>query len=391
MTVSQQHIIYVMVYTFVMGYLFGASAYLLLSQRNGFGKESLPTNRIRRASGLCVLMQALSYIFGLVSVAHSFFSYHYQADPPTLFVDILTCLCPMMWFLMLLIPTYRRPFLTAAVPYIPVVVCLVGFVMTGENLWRRGTVIYMAVVWVLFLADYWRRSMRFRRVLNYYYSEVRYRRLAWVQIVILMLVAQMVVYALAYVFHMPGGMFVSAAINVLMATTMVWYADHHKLSLEVERDYEAYQSYLGQLREQGEAPAPSASAEALSTGTLNDQSSAGHEYAWIGDRLEQYCKGEALYLQPDLTLESLAHQIDTNRTYLGRYFSYAGTTYYNYINTLRIDHAVRLMQSSPDISLQEVAESSGYSNGTSFRRAFADRVGCLPSEYKERLAGHQEF
>lgn len=391
MTVSQQHIIYVMVYTFVMGYLFGASAYLLLSQRNGFGKESLPTNRIRRASGLCVLMLALSYIFGLASVAHSFFSYHYQADPPTLFVDILTCLCPMMWFLMLLIPTYRRPFLTAAVPYIPVVVCLVGFVMTGENLWRRGTVIYMAVVWVLFLADYWRRSMRFRRVLNYYYSEVRYRRLAWVQIVILMLVAQMVIYALAYVFHMPGGMFVSAAINVLMATTMVWYADHHKLSLEVERDYEAYQNYLGQLREQGAAPAPSASAEALSTDTLNDQSSAGHEYAWIGERLEQYCKGEELYLQPDLTLESLAHQIDTNRTYLGRYFSYAGTTYYNYINTLRIDHAVRLMQSSPDISLQEVAESSGYSNGTSFRRAFADRVGCLPSEYKERLAGHQEF
>lgn len=228
-------------------------------------------------------------------------------------------------------------------------------------------------------------------MLNYYYSEVRYRRLAWVQIVILMLVAQMVIYALAYVFHMPGGMFVSAAINVLMATTMVWYADHHKLSLEVERDYEAYQNYLGQLREQDAAPAPSASAEALSTGTLNDQSSAGHEYAWIGERLEQYCKGEELYLQPDLTLESLAHQIDTNRTYLGRYFSYAGTTYYNYINTLRIDHAVRLMQSSPDISLQEVAESSGYSNGTSFRRAFADRVGCLPSEYKERLAGHQEF
>lgn len=390
MTISQQHIIYVMVYTLVMGYLFGASAYLLISKRNGFGSETLPSNRIRRASGLCVLMQALSYIFGLVSVAHSFFSYHYQADPPTLFIDILTCLCPMMWFLMLLIPTYRRPVLAAVVPYIPVVVCLIGFVMTGENLWRRGTVIYMAVVWIIFLAEYWRRAMRFRRVLNYYYSELRYRRLAWVQIVILMLVAQMVIYALAYVFRMSGGMFVSAFVNVLMVTTMVWYADHHKVSLEIESDYEAYHSYLSQLKEKGTATSSIPGSDDTAPSN-HDGHHDGSEYAWIGERLEQYCKGEELYLQPDLTLESLARQIDTNRTYLGRYFSYVGTTYYNYINSLRIDYAVKLMHANSDISLQEVAETSGYSNSTSFRRAFADRVGCLPSEYKDRLAGNPDF
>lgn len=383
MTISQLHIIYVMVYTFVMGYLFGASAYLLISKRNGFGSETLPSNRIRRAGGLCVLMLALSYVYSLVSVAHSFFSYEYQADAPTLFLDILCCLAPMMWFLMLLIPTYRRPLIVASVPYLPVVVALAGFLLTGENLWRRGTVIYVGLVWVVFLIDYWRRAQRFRRVLNYYYSEVRYRRLAWVQFLIIMLIAQMSFYLLAYVFNFPGGLFFSAAINVLMATTMVWYADHHKVSLEIEQDYEAYQTHLRTLGKGREENA----ADDLSGQT--DRS--GVEYAWIGDRLEQYCKGDELYLQPDLTLDRLAHQIDTNRTYLGRYFSYVGTTYYNYINSLRIDYAIKMMHADPDINLAEIAESSGYSNGTSFRRAFAERVGCLPSEYKDRLAGKTDF
>lgn len=249
MTISQLHIIYVMVYTFVMGYLFGVSAYLLISKRNGFGSETLPSNRIRRAGGLCVLM-----------------------------------------------------------------------------------------------------------------------------------LAQMSFYLMAYVFNFPGGLFFSAAINVLMATTMVWYADHHKVSLEIEQDYEAYQNRLRTLRSDSEANADDASSDHPSS-----------EYAWIGARLEQYCKGDELYLQPDLTLDSLAHQIDTNRTYLSRYFSYVGTTYYHYINQLRIDYAVKLIHADPDINLNEIARNSGYSNGTSFRRAFAERVGCLPSEYRDRLAGKTDF
>ncbi|MCQ2266397.1 MAG: helix-turn-helix transcriptional regulator [Bacteroidaceae bacterium] len=380
MTISQLHIIYVMVYTFVMGYLFGVSAYLLISKRNGFGSETLPSNRIRRAGGLCVLMLALSYVYSIVSVAHSFFSYEYQADAPTLFFDILCCLAPMMWFLMLLIPTYRRPLIVASVPYLPVVVALAGFLLTAENIWRRATVIYVGLVWVVFLIDYWRRAQRFRRVLNYYYSEVRYRRLAWVQFLIIMLIAQMSFYLMAYVFNFPGGLFFSAAINVLMATTMVWYADHHKVSLEIEQDYEAYQTRLRTLRSDSDANADDASSDHPSS-----------EYAWIGARLEQYCKGDELYLQPDLTLDSLAHQIDTNRTYLSRYFSYVGTTYYHYINQLRIDYAVKLIHADPDINLNEIARNSGYSNGTSFRRAFAERVGCLPSEYRDRLAGKTDF
>lgn len=110
-------------------------------------------------------------------------------------------------------------------------------------------------------------------------------------------------------------------------------------------------------------------------------------YGVIRYKLRTLCEDEKVFLDPDLTREMLCSIIKVNRTYLSDYLRTEGMTYYNYINTLRINYAVEVLRSMPDLPLVDVSYRCGYSNPATFRRAFRDIMGCLPSEYVARQAG----
>lgn len=109
-------------------------------------------------------------------------------------------------------------------------------------------------------------------------------------------------------------------------------------------------------------------------------------YGVIRHKLKTLCEDEKVFLDPDLTREMLCSIIKVNRTYLSDYLRNEGMTYYNYINTLRINYAVELLRTTPELPLVDVSYRCGYSNPATFRRAFRDIMGCLPSEYVENLA-----
>lgn len=106
-------------------------------------------------------------------------------------------------------------------------------------------------------------------------------------------------------------------------------------------------------------------------------------YADIEERLQTLCEDKLLFLDPELTRETLCLRLAINRTYLSMYFHQRGTSYYQYINTLRIEYAVRLMQENPQLSIGEVASQSGFRSQPTFRKAFQVVMGCLPSEIKK--------
>ena len=95
--------------------------------------------------------------------------------------------------------------------------------------------------------------------------------------------------------------------------------------------------------------------------------------------LREHCIDTQLYLQHDLTLSNLAQALGTNRTYLSQYFSSQNTTYNAYINTLRIDHFIRLYREATaahrSISAQQLATRSGYRSYSTFSHAFKQRTG----------------
>lgn len=105
-------------------------------------------------------------------------------------------------------------------------------------------------------------------------------------------------------------------------------------------------------------------------------------YATIEEKLESNFKEKQLFLDPVITLETLAMHLSVNRTYLGMYLRSRNMSFYQYINTLRVEYAYQLMQDNPDMSIRSVSEQSGFRSQTTFRKVFREVKGSLPSEIR---------
>ena len=109
--------------------------------------------------------------------------------------------------------------------------------------------------------------------------------------------------------------------------------------------------------------------------------------AALSGRLESLMDERQLYLNPDLTLADLVKALGTNRTYLSDYISGTlHTTFYDYVNQLRIERkAIPMIEStSMNYTFEYIAEQSGFKSITTFRRAFKNFTGMLPSEYRQQ-------
>lgn len=105
-------------------------------------------------------------------------------------------------------------------------------------------------------------------------------------------------------------------------------------------------------------------------------------YAIIEKKLETLCEDKLLFLEPDLTRETLCRRLSISSTYLKMYFHSQDMSFYQYINTLRVEYAYRLMEEKPEMSIREASELSGFRSQTTFRKVFKDVIGCLPSEIR---------
>lgn len=102
----------------------------------------------------------------------------------------------------------------------------------------------------------------------------------------------------------------------------------------------------------------------------------------IAKALRERCEAVLLFCNPDLSLQDLSLAVGTNRTYLSKWFMENDTTFYNYINGLRIEHAGKLLLST-DSSVTQIQGDSGFTSKTTFRKYFLERYGCSPTEYRK--------
>ena len=101
--------------------------------------------------------------------------------------------------------------------------------------------------------------------------------------------------------------------------------------------------------------------------------------------LEQYMHIERPWLNSSLTLQDLALAINTNRTYLSEYFNKTlDTTFYDYLNSYRIQYACEILLLESNLSLIQVGEKSGFNSLSTFQRAFDKQIGCTPAKYRKK-------
>ena len=109
----------------------------------------------------------------------------------------------------------------------------------------------------------------------------------------------------------------------------------------------------------------------------------------ILERLEVFEK-QKKYLTPNVSLQSLSKDLQTNPNYLSRVINFnRDKNFSQYLNDLRIGYALDALKVNPTFlrySIKAIALECGYTNATSFSRAFYKQTGLYPSFYIKQLS-----
>lgn len=93
---------------------------------------------------------------------------------------------------------------------------------------------------------------------------------------------------------------------------------------------------------------------------------------------------QALYQDRDLTINTLAAKVNSNRNYVSAALSRYGQGHFNgFINSFRINEARRLLSDPDDPPpMLELIERCGFSSRSTFYDAFKKEVGMTPSQFR---------
>ena len=91
------------------------------------------------------------------------------------------------------------------------------------------------------------------------------------------------------------------------------------------------------------------------------------------------------FTNPNITLNSLAADLNTNSTYLSKFINESkGVSFSEYLKTLRIDHATNILLENKKLrnyTIEALAKEFGFKSGNSFSKAFIQNTDMKPSEF----------
>ena len=95
---------------------------------------------------------------------------------------------------------------------------------------------------------------------------------------------------------------------------------------------------------------------------------------------------EELYLKQGVVLEDIALHLKIPKRQLSQYINMHFDRNFNtWINSMRIDHAQRLLDTCSQCTLQEIAERSGFADNAMMSKEFKRRTGETPSAYRRKV------
>lgn len=123
----------------------------------------------------------------------------------------------------------------------------------------------------------------------------------------------------------------------------------------------------------------------------NQEEQKEHGYAVSKEDLDKFYElenkiiKEKLYLDPSFSKKEVLKCIDVNANKFAAFFKEAaGTSFTNYMQTLRLEHAANLMRKYPHWSLEAIAKDSCMSKSM-FYDLFKKKFGINPSQYKKEI------
>lgn len=237
-----------------------------------------------------------------------------------------------------------------------------------------------AIQVVIVLLKGYQRVKKFDEIVENCYSDIENRTLRNTQIIIIFLVITSIISFLANVIGKEAFIDSLALVSIpcvvfSVILFMLLRAGHiqnftiHELMEEAEETATVdNDNNTDIMREAAETPPAEVNAEKIRQ---------------ISAEIEEVMRREKPFLQPDLRVSDLARLLLTNRDYISRAIRLdKGMSFNEYVNKLRIEHAITLMKNNPQIPVLELSIKSGYTSQASFFRNFKQFTGTSPKQFK---------
>ena len=159
--------------------------------------------------------------------------------------------------------------------------------------------------------------------------------------------------------------------DILFTVLNVWFAI---ITLNPHRNTKKLPQELKKLEEIEESAVP-----------VKHRLSEKHCHEMEKELLDIICE-KKLYLEEHLTMNDLTHIMHTNKNYLSEVIARSEyRSFYQLINTMRINHACNMLMHDPTAKLEQVAIASGFTSGSAFSQVFKRLKDVSPKEYIGRL------
>ena len=110
-----------------------------------------------------------------------------------------------------------------------------------------------------------------------------------------------------------------------------------------------------------------------------------HLVALLNTKLNGLMTKKHLYKNPNLTLPELAKKLQVSVPQLSQFLNdNLSTSFADYINKLRINEAKKLLVSESRLTMELIAEQSGYNSQSTFYSAFRKFEQCTPTNYRKK-------
>lgn len=369
-------------------------------------------SRLKIYVSLLMLTIVAQYVKDLIFIGNTYYSsrleeqYASSIDLLTLpmYAIVLVEACRPLWM------NWSRAFCF----YIPFVVLMVAFLVHPVPL-AYYAMHFAAILCAVFILLWALRELpRFERALKEEYSYAEYINLHWLRGVILLFFCLLMLWvydsmasgvrydniflfnslvmwiAACFCFYRQ-----SVVINAVKSYFVEPSEDNAETNLDAaENDLDKTMAHLEAAEADLNAPHAHTQPENVAETVAEQQPVAEQpvepepeelklqQEAAFAERMYLLFEKEHVYLNPRLRLSELAMLLGTNRTYLSQYFNQnCESTFYDFVNDYRIHHAKLLLHSTDD-TLETIAMNSGFNSLSTFRRAFVQREGMSPIEFR---------
>lgn len=369
-------------------------------------------SRLKIYVSLLMLTIVAQYVKDLIFIGNTYYSsrleeqYASSIDLLTLpmYAIVLVEACRPLWM------NWSRAFCF----YIPFVVLMVAFLVHPVPL-AYHAMHFAAILCAVFILLWALRELpRFERALKEEYSYAEYINLHWLRGVILLFFCLLMLWvydsmasgvrydniflfnslvmwiAACFCFYRQ-----SVVINAVKSYFVEPSEDNAETNLDAaENDLDKATAHLEAADADLNAPHAHTQPENVAETVVEPQPVAEQpvepepeelklqQEAAFAERMYLLFEKEHVYLNPRLRLSELAMVLGTNRTYLSQYFNQnCESTFYDFVNDYRIHHAKLLLHSTDD-TLETIAMNSGFNSLSTFRRAFVQREGMSPIEFR---------